>query len=248
MTQQTLALVGAVGGAGTTRTAVECGGLLAGGGFDVAVLDAAFATQGLAAYVPGRIETDITSVVVDEVPIEDALSPITTDLPGTLVAAPARAPFERVARAKTAGAADRFERAVAAAGLSNDVVIVDTPPVAANQAVAAVDACDRVGLVAPATRRGADGVARMTGVVEDVGATVDGTIATRDGDGALLQDAVARLPTAEVTDEADCPTAVRSGSPLRDPIAEAVAALLGIELELDIGESGGLGSLFPGRG
>lgn len=247
VTHQTLALVGAVGGAGTTRTAVECGGLLARDGLDVAVLDAAFATQGLAAYVPGRIETDITSVVVDETPIDEALTPITTALPGDLIAAPARAPFERVARAKTAGAADRFERAVAAAGLSQDVVIVDTPPVAANQAVAAVDACDRLGLVAPATRRGADGVARMTGVVEDVGTTVDGTIVTKDDGADVLQNAVARLPPVDVTEATECPSVTRRGGALAEPLAGAVEALLGIDLERELEESGGLTALLPGR-
>jgi hypothetical protein len=113
---QTLALVGAVGGAGTTRTAVEFGATLARDGRDVAILDAAFATQGLADYLAGRIETDITRVVADDADLEAALTPVVSDLPGTLVAAPARAPFERVARAKTAGAAERLERQIAARG------------------------------------------------------------------------------------------------------------------------------------
>jgi MinD-like ATPase involved in chromosome partitioning or flagellar assembly len=246
VSHQTLALVGAVGGAGTTRTAVECGGLLATAGYDVAVLDAAFATQGLADYVSGRLPTDLTAVVTEDVPLEDALVPIATDLAGDLVAAPARAPFERVARAKTAGAADRFERAVAAAGFSSDVVIVDTPPVAANQAVAAVSACERVALVAPATRRGADGVARMSGVLEDVGAPAAAVVTTQAGDEDVLPEAVARLPAVDVRDAADCPSCVRDGSPLARPVAALVAATLDVEIEVETPESGGIERFLPG--
>jgi len=44
----TLALVGVAGGAGTTRTAVEMAATLARADRSVAVLDAAFGTQGLA--------------------------------------------------------------------------------------------------------------------------------------------------------------------------------------------------------
>ena len=244
--QSTLALVGAVGGAGTTRTAVECGATLARAGLDVAVLDAAFATQGLAEYVPGRIDPDLTAVVAEEVPLEDALVPVATDLPGKFVAAPARAPFERVARAKTAGAADRFERQIAAASLSHDAVLVDTPPVAANQAVAAVSACDRVALVAPDTRRGTDGVARMTGVLEDVGAAVAGTVATVAGEEPVIEDAVARLPETDATAPGACPTCVDGDATLGPPVAAAVEALLDVELGIDIEESGGVGRFLPG--
>ena len=246
--QSTLALVGAVGGAGTTRTTVECGATLARAGLDVAVLDAAFATQGLADYVPGRIDPDLTAVVAEEVPLEDALVPVATELPGSLVAAPARAPFERVARAKTAGAADRFERQVAAASLSHDAVLVDAPPVAANQAVAGVSACDRVALVAPDTHRGADGVARMTGVLEDVGAAVAGTVATFAGDEPVIEEAVARLPETGVTVPGACPTCVERDATLGPAVAAAVEALLDVELEIDADDTGGVGRFLPGGG
>lgn len=61
----TAALVGAVGGAGTTRLAVEVGALLAADGDAVAVLDAAFATQGLGDYLDGRLDPDLTALVTD---------------------------------------------------------------------------------------------------------------------------------------------------------------------------------------
>ena len=123
MHAMTLALVGATGGAGTTRTAVELAALGARDGRDVAVIDAAFTTQGLSEYVTGRIDTDCTSLVTDDTgaPLSAATYPITIDtdsptgddgsagLPGRVDAIPARAPFERLARAKTAEAAQKLE-------------------------------------------------------------------------------------------------------------------------------------------
>ncbi len=241
MAYQTLALVGAVGGAGTTRTAVEFGATLARDGRDVAILDAAFATQGLADYLAGRIETDITRVAADDADLESALTPLVTDLRGTLAAAPARAPFERVARAKTAGAAERLERQIAAAGMFHDVVIVDTPPVAANQAVAAVTACDLVALVAPDTRRGADGVARMSAVLEDVGTEADTLVATFAGDEPdVLQDAVGRVPETAVVDPSACPSCLHDDSTIALPVAEAVQAVLDTELAIEFDDVDGL--------
>ncbi len=77
----TLALVGAAGGAGTTRLAVESAATLAQTGRDVAVIDAAFGTQGLADYVDGRIETDVTALVTDDgVELADALTALDVDL------------------------------------------------------------------------------------------------------------------------------------------------------------------------
>lgn len=52
----TVAFVGVTGGAGRTRTSVEVGARLAREGDSVAILDAAFATQGLATSVAGRID------------------------------------------------------------------------------------------------------------------------------------------------------------------------------------------------
>ena len=144
---QTLALVGAAGGVGTTRLAVECGATLARTGRDVAVVDAAFDTQGLARFVEGRIEADATALAAGDAELGAALCEREFDVPGRLALCPARAPFERLARAKTAAAARRFEQQLAAAALSHDAVIVDTPPIGGNQALAAVDAADRVAVV-----------------------------------------------------------------------------------------------------
>jgi Flp pilus assembly CpaE family ATPase len=61
----TTALVGATGGAGTTRLAVEFTALLTREGEAVCVLDAAYATPGLAQYVAGRIGPDVTALCVE---------------------------------------------------------------------------------------------------------------------------------------------------------------------------------------
>ena len=73
------ALVGATGGAGTTRTAVELATVLARDGARVAVIDTAYATQGLAAYVEGRITTDVTALTLNP---DRALTEATYELVG----------------------------------------------------------------------------------------------------------------------------------------------------------------------
>jgi cellulose biosynthesis protein BcsQ len=198
-------LVGATGGAGTTRLTVELGAMLAGDGRDVAVLDAAFATQGLGDYLAGRIDTDLTTLLTDEsdAPLSAGLVEVPlADAPGRLACCPVAAPFERLARAKSVDAARALETRLAEAAATFDHVLVDAPPVAANQAVAAVDAADRVVVVAPATTRGQDAVQRMRGRLEDVGAGVDAVVATR-GDLAVADAAVPEL-TPDVTAAPTC--------------------------------------------
>ncbi|MFB6130876.1 MAG: ParA family protein [Salinigranum sp.] len=177
----TAALVGATGGAGTTRCAVEMATTLARDGRSVAVLDAAFATQGLSDYVPGRLETDLTALVTDDTsaPLAAGLVDLDLDVPGRVACCPVRAPFERLARAKTAGAARRLESRIEEAADAFDHVLVDTPPVAANQSVAAATACERTALVAPATDRGADAIGRMRDRLDDLGVGVDVAVANR---------------------------------------------------------------------
>ncbi|MFC7135993.1 ParA family protein [Halobaculum litoreum] len=166
-----LALVGAVGGAGTTRTAVECAAALARDGRDVAVLDAAYATQGLSEYVAGRIDPDLTELCLDpDRPLADGVTDLDAGTDGRVAVAPARAPFERVARAKAAEPARALEARVEEAAASFDHVVVDTPPVAANQAVAAVHAVDRVALVRPPTAHGRDAARRQRDVLRDADA------------------------------------------------------------------------------
>lgn len=156
MNATTTALVGATGGSGATRLCVEYAVLLAREGRDVCVLDAAYGTQGLAQYVTGRIDPDVTALCTEERPLEDGLADPFFDTPGRVAVCPAFAPFERVARVKTREAAREFERLAREAAEQFDHVLVDVPPIAANQSVAAVTTADRRVLVTPDTRRGAD--------------------------------------------------------------------------------------------
>ncbi|WP_066413061.1 cell division inhibitor [Halorubrum aethiopicum] len=250
----TLALVGATGGAGTTRTAVELAAVGARGGRDVAVIDAAFATQGLSEYVHGRIGTDLTALVADEAgaSLSAAAYPIAggggsggRDDRGTLSGradvVPARAPFERVARAKTAEAARRLERRIDEAATAYDAVIVDASPVASNEAVAAVTAAESVAAVRPATPHGSDALQRLHGRVADVGASVDATVAVSRGiDGEPEGSAADADVTLPATDPrvAAAPAAATGDGAYPRAVADAYARLFDTTLEVDFSEAG----------
>ena len=229
MPPDTLAFVGAAGGAGTTRLALETGTLLAREGRDVALLDAAYATQGLADHTPGRIDPDMTALCVDDRPLAAGL--IDRDLQGAgrLSVCPARAPFERLARAKTPEAAERFGDHVAAAARGFDHVIVDVPPVGANQAVAAVTAVEAAAVVADAGRAG-DVLPRTRDRLLDLGVEPTATVVTGTAD---HPDADAALPTLEAD-----PPAVAASAAAREHVADMLAAAL--EFEVDTEEERGL--------
>lgn len=236
-----VALVGATGGAGTTRLTVEFGAILARSGRDVAIFDAALATQGLASYLPGAIDQDVTALVTDDAELGAVLYDHPADLPGRLAVAPARAPFERLARAQTAGAAQRFESHLAAASLSHDVVLVDVGPVNGNLAIAAVNGADRVAVVTPDTPRGGDGLARTRDRLDDIGVDVDSIIANWDQQ--FLSKAPVAIPESDLTDPTECPAC------LDDPefgaeIAEGVETLLTVDLEIEFDPGGRIGGIL----
>jgi len=263
MHTRTLALVGATGGAGTTRTAVELAALGARDGHDVAVVDAAFTTQGLSEYVSGRIGTDLTTLVTDETDasLSAAAYPIAVgdggaggagddgddgdapNLSGRADLIPSRAPFERVARAKTAEAARKLERRIDEAASAYDAVVVDAAPVGSNEAVAAVTTADRTAAVFPATTHGRDALQRLRGRVADVGAGLDRSIAVaRGADGGSdteredesESDADVVLPSTDPA-VASAPTAAaENGSYARSVAAafeDAFDATVGVEFE-----------------
>ncbi|GGO02634.1 MULTISPECIES: MinD/ParA family ATP-binding protein [Haloarcula] len=236
----TLALTGVTGGAGTTRTTVEIAATLARAGRSVAVLDAAFATQGLATHVGGRLTDDVTGVVTGEAALDDALYDAGFDVPGRVEICPAHAPFERLARAKTPESARAFETTVADAAGRFDHVILDVPPVAANQSIAALTTAQRRALVVPATQRGRDLLPRQQGRCRDLDAMADAVVATRtDVDGALsIEAADHEIPAAGPN--ASVPTALDPESDLAPAVADAVEALLDVDLALEFPE----GSLF----
>jgi septum site-determining protein MinD len=231
----TVALVGAVGGAGTTTLTLECGKLLARAGHDTAILDAAYGTRGLADRVSGRIEPDMTALCLDETPLEAGLIDLSIDGAGRLAACPARAPFERLARAKTAEAAERFEERVAEATRHVEFVLVDVPPVATNPAVAAVSAAGTVAIVADGDRAAA-ALPRTRDRLADVGVEPSLTVVTR-------ADA---HPDADVTVPSVGGVAPSSGdSTGNDALAGLVEATTGVAIERS--ETGGLLEGVPFR-
>jgi len=236
--------VGAAGGVGVTRLTYESAALLAATGRSVAVFDAAFDTQGLAAYVDGRLDADATALLTEEVTLETALQDHSLDVPGQISICPAAGPFERLARAKTAGAANRFEDHLAATALSHDVVLVDTPPVGANQSIAAVDAADRNVLVVPDTSRGEHALALARERLADVGCSDAAVVANRS-DGSL-PDADVHVPASQTTTATDCPGCLPLEQP--DEFTRAIAAVceaaVGVDLDREWSSDGRLASLF----
>ncbi|MFC6941277.1 ParA family protein [Salinirubellus sp. GCM10025818] len=232
---ETLALVGAVGGAGTTRLCVEFAALLARDGRDVAVFDAAYATQGLADHVGGRIDPDVTALCTDatDQPVEAGLYDAHLDAPGRVAYCPAFAPFERVARAKTPEAARRFAERVGEASEAFDHVFLDVPPVAANQSLGAVDAADRVAVVAPDTGRGTDALPRMVARLRDVDSPATVEIANR-GDGDEIERAMVTVPEGP-TEAAAAPAVLRNGA-FTVGVGRAVQDVLDVELSVNLAD------------
>jgi cellulose biosynthesis protein BcsQ len=261
----TAALVGATGGAGTTRLTIETAALLAGDGHDVAVFDAAFATQGLGDALAGSLDPDLTSVLAEQATLADAGVELSvaragtetdsdsgvetsSESAGTVTCYPASAPFTRLAEAKTAAAARRFETLLADATDGFDYVLCDTPPVAANQSVSAVNAVGRVGLVTPATTRGADAVAGLDARLADVGVGSDLVIANEGSATGTAPEAVAAdvtVPQSETTALADAPSVATDEATLRPAVAELAAELLGADVSVpDDADSGRLDGLL----
>lgn len=222
MPTQTVAFVGAAGGTGTTRTTLESATLLAGEGRDVALLDAAFGTQGLADETPGRVDPDATALYLGDEPLETGLVDVDVDGAGRLAVCPARAPFERLARAKSPEAAESLETRLTEAARAFDHVLVDTPPIASNPAVAAVDAVETVAVVADAERAAA-AVPRMEDRLADVGVVESVTIVTQTDD---HPDADATVPVLE----ADLP-AVDADEDTDAAFVEVVDATMDVDVE-----------------
>lgn len=239
-----VALVGAVGGAGTTRTCLEFGSMLARTGQSVVILDAAYATQGLSDHLSGRIVRDITALsTLDDASLAVGLIDVELSLEsGRLACCPAHAPFERLARAKTTEAAQRFRELIREAIGSFDHVLIDTPPVAANQAIAAVTGVEEVVVVTPMSQRGTDGLVRTRDRLADIGVSETLTIRTNEDD---APDADAVLPVPDVTDPELTPTTTHGDDPYTVAVAETVQTVF--DCEIDIEESEGLLPRIPTR-
>ncbi|ELZ41553.1 cell division inhibitor [Halorubrum californiense DSM 19288] len=268
MQATTLALVGATGGAGTTRTAVELAAMGARDGNDVAVVDAAFTTQGLSEYVAGRIDPDLTALLTDDpdAALSAAAYPVVGTgagaersgfggegsgrserdapaLPGRVDAIPAKAPFERVARAKTAEAARKLERRIDEAATTYDAVVVDAAPVGSNEAVAAATTVDRAVAVRPATAHGLDAAQRLRGRIADVGGSLDATLAVEraeagaDDGGETEGAGVVRMPATD-PEVAAAPTAAAEADAYARAVATAYETAFDASLDVEFPEPG----------
>lgn len=237
------ALVGATGGAGTTRLSLETGALLTRVGERVAVFDAAFGTQGLVDHVEERIAAGVVDILTGEADPADAMVERSTAGDGTLHLAPARAPFGGIARGKTEAAAREFESTLRAAADRYDRVLVDTPPLAANQAVAGVAAADRVAVVAPATARGVDAVQRVRGRIEDVGASVDATVGNRAPPGEPVGEFDVVVPESDRVAPGAVPVADEGDGAFAAAVADTVEAVVGVEPGVDFDDGGYLSGL-----
>jgi septum site-determining protein MinD len=175
---ETVAFVGAAGGAGTSRLTLACAELLARDGRDTVVLDAAYGTQGLADRIEGEITPDMTELCLKDAPLESGLIDQQIDGGGRLSVCPARAPFSRLAEAKTPEAAERFETRIGEATRRFKHVLIDTPPIAANQATAAATSAETVALVCDGIRA-ETAVPRMADRLHDIGIESSTTVVTR---------------------------------------------------------------------
>lgn len=245
-TETVYAVVGGVGGAGATRLSVEFAGALAQRGMDVAVIDAAFTTQGLAALVPERIEPDLTRVLTEDRPLQEATTTLSLDLPGTVTVAPALASFERLARAKTSECARRLADRLSTAARQYDAVFVDVPPVGANQAVAAVTAADTVALVVPDSERGVDAVTRSLDRLADIDAGVDTVVANQaDPESLTVEAADVVVPMSEASGLSEAP-GTGEQTDFSVAIGSAVETITGVTPDLPEPESSSLGDYLPG--
>lgn len=196
----------------------------------VIVIETAFATQGLAAYVDGSLTADATALALGEATIAEATREVAVDAPGRLELIPARAPFEQLARAKTIEASQRLAARVETAADRADHVILDVPPVAANPHVAAVTTADRRVAVTRGTERGAEAHRLLVDRLADLDCPTDATVAV--GGSIPAADATVELPGDRRPAERDDEAAGR--------LAPAVESALGVELSVEFETAGPL--------
>ncbi|MFB6271077.1 MAG: ParA family protein, partial [Halobacterium sp.] len=144
---------------------------------------------------------------------------------------PAFAPFGRIADAKSVDAATRLESRLDDLATAHDAVLVDAPPVAANQAVAAVTAADRVAAVLPPGDRGVDSLQRARGRLADVGTEFDLSVANRTSEAP--PDADVAVPEREDTGVPETPAALHDSDEFAVRVAAVAESLTGIAVDVD---------------
>lgn len=229
---ETVAFVGAAGGTGTTRTTLACAELLARDGHDTAVLDAAYGTQGLADRIDGEIAPDMTELCLEDEPLESGLVDRAVSGGGRLAVCPARAPFSRLAKAKSPEAAERFGARIAEAERGFEYVLVDTPPISANQAVAAATTAGTVAVVCDAPRV-ESALPRTADRLNDLGVEGFDAVVTRASDHPDGDVCIPRL-------EAE-PPVLDGEETARSALADVIETTTGASV--DCGRAGGDGLL-----
>ncbi len=173
----TAALARASDGTASGPLCLALGGMLAAADRSVLLLDVDADIQPLARYTPGAIDSDLSQVLLGDATLEEATYPI--QVAGDHIAvSPFRAPFARLARAKASEAAQQLSPILEAAATRYDHVIVHTPPIGSNPAVAAVTEASTVGIATRADEYGLDALYTMQGRIEDIGAEWTTTLAT----------------------------------------------------------------------
>lgn len=226
-----VAFVGAVGGAGTTRTVVELGGVLARGGRSALVLDLDFATQGLSRYLEARPDPDATALLADpDVALEDTIHEFQVSGNGRLGVSPSFSPFAGTAEAKTPEAGARIAERLEEAEAHVDHVLLDVPPVVSNQAIGAVTAADRVVAVIPSTDRGVDSLQRERGRLADVGSGLDLVVAVDATTDSVPPDADHVVPSLPRGAPENRPTTGSARGSFTDQVATVAESVFDVDL------------------
>lgn len=240
MSVESVAVVGIVGGVGTTRTVLELAGVLARGGRSALVLDLDFATQGLERFLDERIDPDATALLADpDVELADAVHDWDVDGEGRLGVVPAFAPFAELASAKSAAAGARVADRLEEAGQTFDHVLLDVPPVASNQAVGAVTAAERVAGLIPPTERGVDSLQRERGRLADVGSSFDHVLAVDASPETAPPDADHAIPTLP-EDASYRPYTLESSGGFTERVAEIATDVFAVDVAASIDAAGSL--------
>lgn len=240
MVVRSVAFVGVVGGAGTTRGVLEVGGVVARAGRRALVFDLDFATQGCSQYLDGRIEEDAATVVADStVDLTEAIHDVPVDGSGRLGVLPSFAPLATLADAKSPDAGERVGDRLEEATEAFDHVLLDVPPVVSNQAIGAVTASDRVVAVISPTQRGVDSLPRERGRLADVGREVDFVLAGGDSPEKMPEDADAKIPPLPGNADEYRPATLDTSGGFTEAVGRIAESIFEISIleELDTGEN-----------
>jgi len=171
------AVVRASDGTASAPLCLALGGMLAAADRSVLLLDVDADIQPLARYTHGVIDPDLSQVLLGDTTLEEATYPIQAD-DGHIAVSPFRAPFTRLARAKASEAAQQLAPVLETATTRYDHIIVHTPPIGSNPAVAAITEASTVGIATRADEPGLDALYTMQGRIDDIGAEWTATVAT----------------------------------------------------------------------